>query len=76
MERSSFLKEMRSMVVLLVLMTPVLLATSAVAQPVKVWVHAPEYREEGAAFVVKIVEGLKLVKKEYMKTLRSEFCRF
>ena len=50
------LPTMRGIVVLLVSMTfvLVLLVTPAAAQPVKVWVNAPEYVEEGASFVATI----------------------
>ena len=44
----------RGMAILLLLMTFVLLATPAAAQPVKVWVNAPEHVEEGATFVATI----------------------
>ena len=44
----------RSIAILLALMTFVLLATPSAAQPVKVWVNAPEYVEEGASFVATI----------------------
>jgi parallel beta-helix repeat protein len=44
----------RGAVVLLLAMSFVLLATPAAAQPVKVWVNAPEYIEGGATFVATI----------------------
>lgn len=44
----------RGMIVLLLLMVFVLLATPAAAQPVEIWVNAPEYVAEGATFVATI----------------------
>ncbi|MCK4733084.1 MAG: right-handed parallel beta-helix repeat-containing protein, partial [Methanophagales archaeon] len=45
---------MTGMVVLLVSLAFMLLATPAAAQPVEVWVNAPEYVAEGATFEVTI----------------------
>lgn len=47
-------RAVRGMIVLLLLMVFVLLATPAVAQPVKVWANAPEHIAEGGTFVATI----------------------
>ncbi len=52
--RKVILLTMRGMAILLIFIAFVLLATPAAAQPVKVWVNAPEYVEEGATFVAAI----------------------